>query len=96
MVVTTVMVHVKTEHIEDFINECKKNHSESIKEGGNKRFDILQSSDDPARFMLYEAYDSVDTAAAHKKTPHYEAWRSAVAPWMAEPRTGIQYNAICP
>jgi (4S)-4-hydroxy-5-phosphonooxypentane-2,3-dione isomerase len=96
MVVTTVMVHVKTEYIEDFIYECKKNHTESIKERGNKRFDILQSSDDPARFMLYEAYDSTETASAHKKTAHYEAWRSAVAPWMAEPRNGIPYNAICP
>lgn len=96
MVVTTVMVNVKTEHIEDFINECKKNHSNSIKENGNKRFDILQNNDDPARFMLYEAYNSVEAAAAHKKTAHYEAWRDAVAPWMAEPRKGIPYTAICP
>ncbi|MBI4677077.1 MAG: antibiotic biosynthesis monooxygenase [Elusimicrobia bacterium] len=27
------------------------------------------------RFVLYEAFESEDAAAAHKKTPHYLAWR---------------------
>lgn len=96
MIVTTVMVHVKTEFIDSFIEECRKNHLNSIKEPLNRRFDILQSSEDPARFMLYEAYESAEAAAEHKKTAHYEAWRSAVAQMMAEPRKGIPYNAICP
>jgi autoinducer 2-degrading protein len=46
--------------------------------------------------MLYEAYDSAESAAAHKKTAHYNAWRDAVANWMAEPRQGISYKAIRP
>lgn len=96
MVVTTVMVRVKPEFVEKFKDECRKNHQNSIKESGNKRFDILQSSEDPTKFLLYEAYDSPESAAAHKKTAHYEAWRNAVADWMAEPRKGIPYNAICP
>ncbi len=96
MIVTTVMVRVKPEFAEKFKDECRKNHLNSIKEPGNKRFDILQSSEDPTKFLLYEAYDSPESAAAHKKTAHYEAWRNAVADWMAEPRKGISYNAICP
>lgn len=96
MVVTSVLVHVKAEHVDDFIRETIKNHENSIKEKGNMRFDILQSSDDPTRFMLYEAYDSTESAAAHKKTAHYNAWRDAVADWMAEPRKGIAYKAIKP
>lgn len=96
MVVTSVLVHLKTEHVDDFIRATIKNHENSIKEKGNMRFDILQSSDDPTRFMLYEAYDSAESAAAHKKTAHYNAWRDAVADWMAEPRKGIAYKAIKP
>lgn len=96
MVVTTVIVHVKPEHINDFLTATVKNHEASIKEPGNKRFDVLQSSDDPAEFLLYEAYDSQESAAAHKKTAHYEQWRSTVADWMETPRKGIQYKAICP
>ena len=96
MIVTTVLVHVKSEHINDFIEASKKNHEASIRESGNMRFDVLQSRDDPSRFLLYEAYESDEAAAAHKKTEHYLEWRETVADWMAEPRQGIPYNAICP
>jgi (4S)-4-hydroxy-5-phosphonooxypentane-2,3-dione isomerase len=96
MVVTTVIVQVKAEHIDDFIKESTKNHLNSIKEPGNRRFDILQSTENPTEFLLYEAYDTQESAAAHKKTSHYEAWREAVAPWMAQARKGIPYNSICP
>ncbi len=96
MVVTTVMISVKPEYIEDFIAATVANHEQSVQEPGNMRFDILQSSNDPARFMLYEAYTSEEDAAAHKKTAHYAAWRETVADWMAEPRSGIPYQAIKP
>ena len=96
MVVTTVMVKVKPLHIDDFINASIANHERSREEPGNMRFDILQSTDDPTSFLLYEAYESNETAAAHKQTRHYEAWRDTVAPWMAEPRKGIPYIGIKP
>lgn len=96
MVVTTVLVKVKPECISGFIAECTKNHQNSIQESGNRRFDILQSSDDPADFLLYEAYETTEDAAAHKKTAHYEAWREAVAPMMEVPRRGISYKSIWP
>lgn len=94
--VTTVMVKVKPEHISEFIEATIANHEASIKEPGNRRFDVLQSSDDPAAFLLYEAYESEEDAAAHKKTDHYLTWRETVADWMAEPRKGIPYKSIKP
>lgn len=96
MFVTTVLVTVKPEHITNFIEACTINHDASRKEPGNQRFDILQNSDDPARFLLYEGYDSIEFAAAHKKTIHYKVWRETVAPMMAEPRKGITYKTIRP
>jgi len=96
MFVTTVMVHVKSEHIDDFIEQTLPNHEASIEEVGNLRFDILQSQEDPTRFLLYEAYESREAAAAHKETEHYKRWRERVAEWMAEPRQGIVYNGIRP
>jgi autoinducer 2-degrading protein len=96
MIVTTVMVFVKPEHIHDFIEASIVNHLGSIKEPGNMRFDVLQSRDDPSRFMLYEAYESEEAAGAHKQTAHYLKWREAVAPWMAKPREGIPHRVICP
>ncbi|MCK4417811.1 MAG: antibiotic biosynthesis monooxygenase [Candidatus Latescibacteria bacterium] len=79
MVVTCVTVYVKGEHVNDFIEATIRNHNGAIKEPGNMRFDVLQCTNDPSRFLLYEAYKSEEAAAAHKKTEHYLQWREAVA-----------------
>jgi len=96
MVVTTVTVYVKPENIDDFTEASKENHQASIKEPGNMRFDVLQSMDNPTRFLLYEAYESEEAAAAHKKTEHYLKWREKVSSWMAKAREGISHRVICP
>ena len=96
MHVTLVYVHVLQDYIEDFIRASEANHNDSIQEPGNLRLDILQSADDPTRFVLYEAYRSAADANAHKQTAHYLTWRETVADWMAEPRQGIPYNGLLP
>jgi autoinducer 2-degrading protein len=96
MLVTCVTVYVKPDHVDDFIRATIANHNESVKEPGNMRFDVLQSVDDPTRFLLYEAYESDETAAAHKQTPHYLKWRETVADWMAKPREGLPHRVIRP
>ena len=96
MHVTLVHVHVKPEHVDDFIAATGANHKASVKEPGNLRFDVLQSPDDASRFILYEAYRSADDAAAHKQTAHYQTWRDTVADWMAESRQGIAYQGLFP
>lgn len=96
MIATCVYVHVKPESIDDFIKASEENHSESVKEPGNFRFDFTQQADDPTRFMLYEAYESEEDAEAHKKTAHYLRWRDRVGDMMAEPRKGVRYNILQP
>jgi autoinducer 2-degrading protein len=96
MYVTIVHVHVKPERVADFIEAMRANHEESIKEPGNLRFDILQSADDPTRFVAYEAYHDESGAKAHKETAHYQKWRDTVADWMAEPRQGVRYDGLFP
>ena len=96
MHVTIVHVQVQPQHIQDFISACRLNHEASIREPGNRRFDLAQASDDPSKFILYEAYTSAEAAAAHKLTAHYLKWRDTVAPWMAAPRVGIPYKGIFP
>ena len=96
MVVTTVMIKVKEENIQDFIIATIENHEASVKETGNRRFDFLQSVNDPTIFMLYEAYNSEEDAKEHKNTSHYKKWKETVAPYMAKPREGIKYLAIRP
>ena len=96
MIVTCVYVHVKPDSIGKFIEATTSNHRGSVREPGNLRFDLLQQSDDPARFMVYEAYESAEASAAHKETNHYLVWRETVQGMMAEPRTGVRYNILQP
>jgi autoinducer 2-degrading protein len=96
MHVTLVHVCVNLEDVDAFIAATRANHEASVSEPGNRRFDVLQAPDDPARFILYEAYASTADAAAHKETAHYLAWREAVAGMMAEPRRGEPMNGLLP
>ncbi|MBK8401549.1 MAG: antibiotic biosynthesis monooxygenase [Propionivibrio sp.] len=96
MHVTLVHVRVRLENVDDFIAATRANHLASINEPGNRRFDVLQAPDDPARFILYEAYASAADAAAHKETAHYFAWREAVGGMMVEPRRGEPMNGLFP
>lgn len=96
MHVTLVHVQVKPEFVAAFIAATRTNHEASVRESGNRRFDVLQSPQDNTRFILYEAYASAEDAAAHKQTAHYAAWRDAVAHMMAEPRQGVPWHGLFP
>jgi len=96
MIVTLVYVQVKSEFVNVFIEATRENHENSVKENGNIRFDILQDANDPAKFVLYEAYTTEQAVAAHKETAHYLRWRDTVAPWMAKPREGVKHNLLFP
>jgi (4S)-4-hydroxy-5-phosphonooxypentane-2,3-dione isomerase len=96
MVVIHVHAHVKPDAVEAFREASVRNAVHSVQEPGVARFDVIQQLDDPTRFVLVEVYRSADAAAAHKATAHYAAWRDAVAPLMAEPRTGVKYSNVFP
>jgi quinol monooxygenase YgiN len=94
MQVVFVHCHVKPEHVDAFKAACVDNASNSVQEPGVARFDVVQSADDPTRFVLVEAYRSADAPAAHKATAHYARWRDTVADMMAEPRNAVRYESV--
>jgi quinol monooxygenase YgiN len=96
MLITHVHVHVKPDSIEAFKTASVENARQSVQEPGVARFDILQSGDDPARFIFVEVYRTAEAPAQHKATAHYLAWREAVAPMMQEGRTSKQFGNIFP
>jgi len=96
MIVTCVHVKVQPEKIQEFIDAITENHRGSVEEAGNLRFDVLQQADDPARFMIYEAYESEEAVRLHKETLHYLKWKDAVQGFMAEDRHGVRYKVIEP
>jgi autoinducer 2-degrading protein len=96
MLVVHVHVHVRPECIEAFKAASLANAQASVCEPGIARFDVVQQADDPTRFVLIEAYRTAAAPAAHKETAHYAAWRDAVAPMMAEPRTSVKFGNVFP
>ena len=91
-----VQVHVKPDAIAAFRAATLANAQASVKEPGILRFDVLQSREDPTRFVLVEVYKHPDDQAAHRETAHYLTWRDAVADLMAEPRTAVKYTNVFP
>ncbi len=96
MLIVHVHIRVKPESINDFVEATRENARNSISEPGIARFDVVQQSDDPAKFVLVEVYRNLGAPAEHKRTSHYAKWRDTVAGMMAEPRWSIQFSNAFP
>jgi quinol monooxygenase YgiN len=96
MQIVHVHVNVKPEFAEAFKRATIENASNSVKEAGIARFDLIQQADDPTKFILVEVYKTAEAPALHKETAHYVHWRDTVAEMMAEPRHGIKYLNVFP
>lgn len=47
-------------------------------EPGNLRYDLWQDQSEPGRFFLDELYTDADAVAAHRATPHFQAYLAAI------------------
>jgi (4S)-4-hydroxy-5-phosphonooxypentane-2,3-dione isomerase len=96
MLIVHVHVHVKPDCVEAFRRATIDNACHSVQEPGIVRFDVMQQSDDPTRFVLIEIYRTDQDPARHKETAHYATWRDTVTDMMAEPRSSVKYSAVYP
>jgi len=96
MYIVMVHVHVKSESLEAFKRATLENAHHSRQEAGIARFDVLQQSDDPTRFLLTEVYRTAQDPAKHKETSHYNRWRATVEPMLAEERTRTVFTNLDP
>jgi autoinducer 2-degrading protein len=96
MLVVHVHARVCPDRVGDFLAATLVNAEASLAEPGVLRFDVIQDEADPAHMVLVEVYRDAEAPAAHKLTPHYAAWRDAVAEMMAEPRASSRFSAVFP
>lgn len=96
MLIVHVFVHVRPENVDAFVAATEANALESRKESGVVRFDLHREEGTTNRFILVEIYKTDEDPARHKETAHYATWRTAVEPWMAEPRRSVKYRAVSP
>jgi autoinducer 2-degrading protein len=91
-----VDVHVKEADVDAFKAAATENARHSVQEPGVARFDVVQATDDPTRFVLVEVYRREADVANHKETAHYQKWRDTVADMMAAPRQSRKFSAVFP
>jgi quinol monooxygenase YgiN len=96
MLIVHIQIRVKPDFVEAFKAATVANAQASVQETGIARFDFCQDAGDPLSFVLVEAYRTTEAVGAHKATAHYAAWRDAVGPMMAAPRTSVRYLNVFP
>ena len=91
-----VRLEVKSERVDDFLKLVLFNASESRKEAGNLRFDVVRLVDSPTRFGLYEVYLDEDSVRAHQATAHYAKWRAEIEALLVTPRVSEKFISVFP
>ena len=91
-----VRLEVKPERVDDFLRLVSFNSSESRKEPGNLRFDVVRSVDNPTLFRLYEVYIDDAAVRAHQATPHYAKWRAEIEAFLVTPRLSEKFTSVFP
>lgn len=72
----TVQLEVRAEDREEFLAAITENAAASVRdEPGCHRFDVTAVEGDGTRFVLHELYDDAEAFEAHKRAPHFAAWR---------------------
>jgi (4S)-4-hydroxy-5-phosphonooxypentane-2,3-dione isomerase len=91
-----VRLEVKHEWLDDFLQLVTFNATQSRKEPGNLRFDVVRSVDRPTRFALYEVYRDEAGVKAHQATPHYARWRAEIELMLVTPRVSERFTSVFP
>jgi autoinducer 2-degrading protein len=80
MHIVLVLVTIRPEMADDFERALVHNARESVaRDPGCLRFDVSRQQDDPARWILYEVYDSPDAHTVHRQAPHFLAYDAIAA-----------------
>jgi rfaE bifunctional protein nucleotidyltransferase chain/domain len=63
-------------------------------EEGCLRFEVLQDLAEPTHFLLLETWRDARELEAHRRTPHYAAWREGAPRVQAGERTHGEFRAV--
>jgi (4S)-4-hydroxy-5-phosphonooxypentane-2,3-dione isomerase len=96
MVILQVELYVKPEYVDAFKAATIQNGNESRQESGNLRFELLEDSTNPTRFMLTEIYLDEAAMNVHFNSPHFQEWRAAVAGHFVADGQPIRYTPVFP
>lgn len=90
-----LLVKVKADKLDEFMEVALHDARESVKEPGNLRFEVYQQADDPTRLVIFEIYRSEEALEFHRQTDYIKTWRAAVQA-CTEEYTRLTLKAVFP
>jgi quinol monooxygenase YgiN len=93
MIALIVSLKVFPERMDAFLAAITENARRTFEdEPGCLYFDVTQDTQDPTHFMFYELYADQAAIEAHRRMPHFAAWRAAADVCVVP---GSQKNTVC-
>jgi autoinducer 2-degrading protein len=92
--VLAVMLRVKSENVERFMEEVLANAREARKELGCRQFEVLVDAADRTKVMLFEIYDDEKAFEAHQQTPHFKKYVAEAVPLLASRERHMLQRAL--
>ena len=92
-----MMVHVQAKP--DMWRRSRRWYQKMLPESsgtGVIRFDVLQETEDPSRFLIVEVYREEADLDKHRQTEHYRRWASYVGDLTVGERRKVFYQAVFP
>lgn len=86
MVIVQVIYQIKEDYVEAFRAAVIENAQETVKEPGNRRFEVYQDADEPTRFILFEMFETPEARQIHFEMPHFMKFRSVVGEMIIDRR----------
>jgi quinol monooxygenase YgiN len=80
--VLAVMIRIKPENVERFMEQVLANAREARKEPGCRQFEVLVDKADRTKVMLFEVYDDDNAFEAHQQTPHFKKYLAEGVPLL--------------
>jgi quinol monooxygenase YgiN len=84
MIFIAAKFRVRSEHADQWPEICADFTEATRAEPGCLWFDWSRSLDDPAEYVLVEAFRDGEAGAAHVGSDHFQAARRALPPYLAE------------
>ena len=97
MLCLVVSLHIKPEHLEEFIAAQLDMAKKVLSEPGCLRYDVLQHNEDPTLFHRYEVYRDEDAfSVGHASMQHTKDFGELTRPWWAEPLSFFRTTNLYP
>ena len=74
---------------DEWEEEIKKLVPKVRKDPGTITYAVHRNKDNPSKFFIFERYESEEALKAHMETPHFKAYREAVADMVKEREFGL-------